>query len=152
MSRIEQITAVAIDWFGTVTREIGAAIEDRAQKLASAPPVLAAIGAMGHSLLDAVAGSERERIKERLVEQLKSVCWTKGKAWEGVAGKFTSKGSFSVGGTKETAYAIYSALSDPKDPAYSRIRGGEPAAPVPGSDEQSPVNTQAQPESTVLAG
>ena len=54
--------------------------------------------------------------------------WDKGQHWEGIAGKFTPKGEFSMGGPKETAYAIYAALSDPQSPAYNRIRSGQPTA------------------------
>jgi DNA sulfur modification protein DndB len=39
--------------------------------------------------------------------------WEKGKPWEGTAGKYTPRGTFAVGGSKETAYAIYVALTDP---------------------------------------
>jgi DNA sulfur modification protein DndB len=128
LSRISGITTTAVEWLDEVTNLIGVAIEDRAHKLAAAPPVLAAIGAMGHSLLEVRTDQERARTRERLLEQLRSVQWTKGAPWEGVAGKFTPKGNFSVGGTKETAYAVYSALSDSNDPAYMRIRTGENSA------------------------
>jgi DNA sulfur modification protein DndB len=123
--RVQRITETAIDWFDAVTKLIGAAIEDRTHKLASAPPVLAAIGAMGHALLEARTDHDKSRTQDRLLEQLKTVHWAKGSAWEGVAGKFTPRGRFSVGGTKETAYAVYSALSDRNDPAYARIRAPE---------------------------
>lgn len=120
--RLPAITSTAIEWLDGVTGLIGAAMEDRAHKLASAPPVLAAIGAMGHPLLEARTDQERAHVCERLLRQLKNVQWTKGPMWEGVAGKYTPKGKFSVGGTKETAYAVYSALSDPNDPAYAKVR------------------------------
>ena len=38
------------------------------------------------------------------------------------ASKFTPKGAFSVGGSKETAYAVYEALHDTTSPGYGRIR------------------------------
>jgi hypothetical protein len=53
----------------------------------------------------------------------------KGKLWEGIAGKYTPRGNFAVGGSKETAYAIYAALTDLTSEGYRRIRrGGEAAA------------------------
>ena len=59
---------------------------------------------------------------EKRAAALKLVNWERDKVWEGIAGKFTPKGVFSVGGAKETGYAIYSALADPSDPGYARIR------------------------------
>jgi DNA sulfur modification protein DndB len=123
--KLPAITATATEWLDGVTNLIGAAMEDRAHKLAAAPPVLAAIGAMGHTLL-ARTDHERAQLREDLLRQLKPVQWTKGATWEGVAGKFTPKGKFSVGGTKETAYAVYSALSDSADPAYVKVRTPQP--------------------------
>ena len=46
----------------------------------------------------------------------------KGKTWEGIAGKFSPRGRFSVGGSKETAYAVYAALADRSSDGYDRVR------------------------------
>jgi DNA sulfur modification protein DndB len=56
------------------------------------------------------------------------VNWEKGKHWEGIAGKFTPKGDFAVGGPKETAYAIYSALRESGAPAFTRVRAVDAVA------------------------
>jgi isocitrate lyase len=50
------------------------------------------------------------------------VKWDRSKRWEGIAGKYTAKGVFTVGGAKETAYAVYSALTDSNDNAFKLIR------------------------------
>jgi DGQHR domain-containing protein len=123
-SRIPRIREVALEWFTAVSELLGPAIEDREAKVAGAPPILAAIGAMGHVLVGIDNPVERRRRVQELVEKLKLVNWLKGKAWEGIAGKFTPKGTFSVGGTKETVYAIYAALDDVTSPGYQRIRSG----------------------------
>jgi DNA sulfur modification protein DndB len=56
------------------------------------------------------------------------VRWEKNKAWEGIAGKFTPKGRFSVGGTKETAYAVYAVLRDHTGAGYEHVRVKQLAA------------------------
>lgn len=115
------------EWFQAVTEAIGPAMEDRENKLASAPSVLAAIGAMGHELLHTHDPNERAVIRAELIERLRQVDWRRGKHWEGIAGKFTPKGAFSIGGSKETAYAIYGALTDDTSIAFAQVR---PALPV----------------------
>lgn len=117
---IPRIAANAKDWFKAVTEVIGPEMEDRENKLAVAPSILAAIGAMGHSLLN-LEGAERAEKKHELLESLRRVDWRRSKAWEGIAGKFTPKGAFAVGGSKETAYAVYDALMSQGSSAYKRV-------------------------------
>lgn len=118
----------ATEWFEAVTEAIGPAMEDRENKLASAPSVLAAIGAAGHELLHADDPHQRAKMRDELIERLREVDWRRGKQWEGIAGKFTPKGAFSIGGSKETAYAIYGALTDDTSPAYAQVRPSLAAA------------------------
>jgi len=97
-------------------------MEDRENKLASAPTVLAGIGAMGHDLVNLDEPLIRETKTAALVRKLRAVDWRRGKHWEGIAGKFTPKGAFSVGGSKETAYAVYEALNDETSQGYVSVR------------------------------
>lgn len=127
-SRIPTIMEIAVEWLGAVTNVMGTAIEDREHTIAGAPGVLAAIGAMGHSLLSCTDSNERATELNHLLSQLRTVNWTRGKAWEGIAGKFTPKGNFSTGGPKETAGAIYYALTDPNNEGYNRVRSQPEAA------------------------
>ncbi|MEQ8815624.1 MAG: DNA sulfur modification protein DndB [Thalassobaculum sp.] len=120
--RLPLVTQAAIEWFKLVTDQIGAAMEDRENKIASAPSVLAAIGAIGHPLAETEDSAERSQRATELVAMLRDVDWRRGKHWEGIAGKFTPRGAFSVGGTKETGYAVFDALSDTGSPAYRQIR------------------------------
>lgn len=120
--RQEPVLETAVEWFQAVTEAIGPALEDRESKLASAPSVLAAIGAVGHELLNINDAELRAAKKAALIQKLLQVDWHRGKHWEGIAGKFTPKGTFSIGGSKETAYAIFEALSDEAADAYQRIR------------------------------
>lgn len=116
------IQAAAIDWFTAVTEAIGPAFEDRDSKLASAPAVLAAIGAVGSSLVRCGDDSVRRAEARKLAATLKPVDWSRSDIWAGIAGKLSPKGVLSVGGAKENAYAVYSALADDVQPSYRKVR------------------------------
>ena len=122
IDQVERALRAAIGWFTAVTDAIGPAMEDRENKLASAPAVLAAIGAMGHELVNIDEPETLGAKTGSLIRKLRAVDWRRGKHWEGIAGKFTPKGTFSVGGSKETAYAVYEALNDETSPGYVSIR------------------------------
>jgi DNA sulfur modification protein DndB len=128
LSRVAEIEAVAVEWFRALAEQIGPAIEDRERRIASAPAVFAALGALGHSLVDIEDADDRRAEMNRLLDLLREVNWEKGKHWEGIAGKFTPKGDFAVGGPKETAYAIYSALRESGAPAFTRVRAVDAVA------------------------
>jgi DNA sulfur modification protein DndB len=120
--KVNHVQTVAIEWFSAVAEKIGPAIEDRPRTVASAPAVMAAIGALGHVLVEISDPLARQRRTADLAERLAPVNWEKGQHWEGIAGKFTPKGNFSLGGPKETAYAIYAAISDGTTEAYLKVR------------------------------
>jgi hypothetical protein len=50
--RTKAVLEVGVEWFRAVTEAIGPAMEDRLNKLASAPTVLPAIGAMGQEFVN----------------------------------------------------------------------------------------------------
>jgi DGQHR domain-containing protein len=120
--QVDRALRTAVEWFTAVTDAIGPAMEDRENKLASAPAVLAAIGAMGHELVNIDEPTMREAKTAALIRKLRTVDWRRSKHWEGIVGKFTPKGKFSVGGSKETAYAVYEALNDETSPGYVSVR------------------------------
>ncbi len=120
--RAAAMESIAVEWFTAATQVLGSMIEDRENNVTSAPAVLAAIGAMGHPLVD-IADEQERRVREELqLEKLRSVVWTKGPAWDGIAGKISLKGTFSAGGSKENAYAVYGALNDPLSDGYKTVR------------------------------
>ena len=119
---VQRVLPAVIEWFKAVVDAIGPAMEDRESKLASAPTVLAAIGAMGHELVNIDDPTLRDAKTTALIRKLRAVDWRRGRHWEGIAGKFTPKGTFSVGGSKETAYAVYEALNDETSGGYVSIR------------------------------
>jgi DGQHR domain-containing protein len=122
-AEVPTVEAAAIDWFAAVTEAIGPALEDRETKLASAPAVLAAIGAVGARLVKIADSSVRRAEAKKLAATLQQVDWSRSQAWSGIAGKMSAKGVLSVGGAKENAYAVYSALADAGQPSYKLVRG-----------------------------
>lgn len=119
---LPKIEKAAVEWFTAVTDVIGPALEDRENKLAGAPAVFAAIGALGSALHQITDDDTRRANAKALALELKRVDWTRSAKWAGIAGKISPKGVLSVGGAKETAYAVYSALADEMSPAYNTIR------------------------------
>lgn len=119
---IPQLEAAAIDWFAAVADSIGPAIEDRSTNLASTPAVLAAIGAVGYPLISMSDEAGRRAHASKLASALREVDWSRNVKWAGIAGKINPKGIVSVGGAKENAYAVYSALAVPGQPSFNLVR------------------------------
>jgi DGQHR domain-containing protein len=127
---LPSVRAAAVDWFTALSEAIGPFMIDRENNVASSPAVLTALGAVGNQAL-LISDPEARRAKCRqLADDLKTINWMRGKAWEGIAGKFTPKGKFSLGGPKETAHAIFAALTNPASEGYARVRGLPSPAPV----------------------
>ena len=120
---VNAVQEAAMVWFRCITNpnHLGPAIEDRENKVAGAPPILAALGAMGHQLVG-ISHEDRELRMKELMRSLLTVNWEKGAHWSGITGKMNAVARFSVGGTKEFGYPAYSALSDSTDPRYHAIR------------------------------
>lgn len=133
IDQVPAISKAAIEWFSALAEVVGPAMENRGESLAAASSAMAALGAVGHPLVETAEDGERAQLCKKLAQRLKGVRWEKGKPWEGIAGKFTMKGKFSTSGAKDAAYGIYSALTDENSPGYNRVRGNEeriqPGAP-----------------------
>jgi DNA-sulfur modification-associated len=127
---LNDLKQVATSWVGAYMNTFEREIADRETYLAGAGPVLAAVGAMGQTLLLS-APDQRPATQERLLDSLRQVDWKKGDHWIGIAGAPTSTGVFSVKGTKEVAYAVFNALTDPDNGSYARIRPGTGPFPSP---------------------
>lgn len=121
-SKLPAIEAAAIDWFSAIAAEFGHILENRQQCLMSSPSVMAALGAIGQVLVEIPDPQERKQKARELLKSLKKVNWSRDRTWENIAGKFTPKGTFSIGGTKETAYAVFSALTDENAKSYNQVR------------------------------
>lgn len=123
-TELADLKSVAISWVGAYLNTFEKEIADRETFLASTGPVLAAVGAMGEVLLR-LPEYERAGVQAQLLDSLREVNWTKGDHWLGIAGNFTPAGVFSVKGTKEVAYAVFNALTDPENGSYARVRSSE---------------------------
>jgi hypothetical protein len=119
---LARLSDVSRDWLNAFFNTFAAQIQDRDRYVTAAAPVLAAVGAIGHKLYEADP-QERPTLQAELHADLERVDWTKGERWAGILGKFTDRGTFSIGGTKETADAVYNVLTDPTNPGWHRIRG-----------------------------
>ncbi len=118
---LDELEETARNWLEKYLSHYAAEVIDREHSLAGSAPVLASIGAMGNLILKAEA-YDRERVMRDLLASLQHVNWSKGDHWSGIAGKFTARGTFSVGGTKEVSYAVFNVLTDQENPGYRRIR------------------------------
>jgi len=106
----------------------------RDEVVVSSPSILAGIGVLAHQAIpqpprrDGVPSMTIEEILERL----DTVMWdreyvkpdgSKGSPWNGIAGKFTPAGRFSIGGPKEVGHAVAKALKETTSPEGAQIRG-----------------------------
>lgn len=121
-TKLPVMERVAKEWFARLTSEFGSLLEHREKFLVSAPAVMAALGAVGHPLVAIEDDAARRAKANELISMLKPVDWQRGERWAGIAGKLSTRGQLSVGGAKETAYAVYSALSDPSQESYREVR------------------------------
>jgi DGQHR domain-containing protein len=119
---VTRIRARAIEWFSLVTSELAHAFEPRDNRMAAAPAVLAAIGALGHVASEEDDAGRRELEMERQLRKLSTVHWERAQHWDGIGGKTNPKGILSVGGSKEYGYAIFEALNDPTSLGGKKIR------------------------------
>ena len=118
--KLPMIEDAAVDWFSAVAEAIGPAIENRANTVAGSNPVMAAIGAMGHSLTQFGDPTQRQAEAFRLASNLQRIHWARDDTWNGIAGK-SGKNGLTIAGTKEAAYHVYAALTDGTTEAYRRV-------------------------------
>jgi DNA sulfur modification protein DndB len=108
--------------------------ERRPEVLVCAPSILAGIGVLAHRTLPSPPRRKETSSLtiEEVVERLDGVRWERQlededgnpvSPWDGIAGKFTLGGRFSVGGPKEVGYAVAKALQEPDSPEGRQIRG-----------------------------
>jgi DNA sulfur modification protein DndB len=135
---LDDVAEVAVAWFSLVFETFRVEASDREVYLFTSSPVLSAIGAMGNLVVNAPR-HQRDELQKRLLESLQDVDWRKGERWQGIAGRFSAKGVFTVSGTKEVGYGVFNVLADPHNPNYTTVRdaghgSSQPSAP---SMEQS---------------
>lgn len=119
---LARVRDASVIWLNAYFQAFGEQVRDRENSIAGAPPILAAVAAMGQAVFQA-SPEDRAGEAARLIETLRSVDWSKGQHWVGIAGAVKARG-FSVNSTKEAAYAIFNVLTDPANAGYTRIRPG----------------------------
>ena len=102
----EKVQHAAVSWFGALADAFRAEFQDRSKSIIAAPAVMSALGALGNDLVD-LSPAQRQQRQLELIAELRHIDWAPGQHWAGIAGKLTASGKFTVGGAKETAYAIY---------------------------------------------
>ncbi|MEU9252398.1 DNA sulfur modification protein DndB [Streptomyces sp. NPDC048270] len=125
---LADLESAARDWLSAYSEAFAEEIADREQCVAAMGSVLAAVGAMGRGILEASAEDRADRLEE-LLDSLRKVDWRKGDHWLGTVLTKTPQGKYTINGPKQSAYAVFGALSDPESPAYAVVRG-EPASPA----------------------
>jgi DNA sulfur modification protein DndB len=123
---LDRVRDAAGIWLNAFFQAYGEEVRDRARFITGAPPILAAVGAMGQRVFQA-APEDRESVAASLVQSLRDVDWEKGERWVGIAGAIKARG-FSVNSTKECAYAVFNVLTDPANAGHARVRVGTVAA------------------------
>lgn len=121
-SKLPAVERAAKEWFARLASEFGPMRENREKFLVSAPAVKAALGAVGHPLVVIEDDEARRRKADEFIAMLRPVDWQRSERWTGIAGKMTPRGQLSVGGAKETAYAIHGALVGPNQDAHRKVR------------------------------
>jgi len=120
--RIPNIQEAATEFYASLAKKFGPVMEDRVNTVISTPAVLAALGALGHQIIN-VNGEERKNQTQQILESLNGIDWSRGKHWEGVCGKVRASGMFSTaGGVKDSAGTTYRALVDQTNEYYDKVR------------------------------
>jgi DGQHR domain-containing protein len=120
--------------------------KQRSQTVVSAPSILAAIGVVAHHSMPSPPrdASVESWSVEEVLRHLEGVTWQRGLdtnpltgtkevdpetgearqwfPWDGIAGKVTPRGRFSIGGPKEVGYTVAAALEDIDSEPGRRVR------------------------------
>ncbi|MDH6120084.1 DNA sulfur modification protein DndB [Kitasatospora sp. GAS204B] len=120
----EEVAGKAISEALTVIfSRFGDAFATRLRTVIAAPAVFAALGAVAHRSMPWSDGPRRSL--DELLELLSDVKWSRdARYWEGIIGKETARGTFSLaGGVKDSGSRTATALEDESSERYGRIRG-----------------------------
>lgn len=114
----KDVQDAAMQWVDCITTTLRYQLADKDTVLRSSA-VFSALGAYGH---DRFHPKKNDPLK--FTEQdLKAINWNNGDHWDGIAGSISAKtGKLSLGGSKEVAHRIFTALNDENSPTYSQIR------------------------------
>jgi DNA sulfur modification protein DndB len=123
--RVPTLEKAAVEYFDALTKQVGPSMEQRYETVAASPAVMAALGALGHTVASIEDSTQRQAEAHRVLHTLDGVDWKRGSRWDGVAGKIRPDGAFSTaGGAKDSGHTCYAALADTTSPHYQTIRSG----------------------------
>jgi len=117
----EEYKVACVAWWKAFTERFESSLENREHTVMSAPAMLAAIGAVGHRLLNMPPAARIAETKT-VLDSMSTIRWERSEQWYGVIGKQSKSGGLAIAGSKEIAYSTYAALSDPSSPLYAQIR------------------------------
>jgi DNA sulfur modification protein DndB len=119
---IPKVHRIAMSFLEALHDRFPTAMEDRKTKLLLNPTIFCSLGALV-TLLVQEQDPETSRLGlERTIRSLEQVNWDKSSAWVRVAGRYNKKGQVTMGGAKQSIYAVLAALSDPISESYTAIR------------------------------
>ncbi|HEX4806823.1 MAG TPA: DNA sulfur modification protein DndB, partial [Conexibacter sp.] len=132
----ERIEAAVVDVWTAILELLEEDLEParRPSVVVSAPSILAGIGVLAHQALpQPPRRAEVHTLSvDEVVERLATVMWEReyvgaggapASPWDGIAGKFTPAGRFSIGGPKEVGHAVAKSLKDIASPEGRQVRG-----------------------------
>lgn len=133
---LERVEAAVVEVWSAILEELEDELdpERRPDVVVAAPAILAGLGVLAHHAVPAPPRREGTPAMsvDEILELLEGVVWdrqftaedgTVSSVWDGIAGKFTPAGRFSIGGPKEVGYAVAKALKDPDSAEGRQIRG-----------------------------
>lgn len=132
-SNLAVLEPAAMEYYTKVGEVLGPVIDKHDETVITSPPVMAAVGALGHIASEMADPEARRQEIEHEIELLKPVDWKKSDRWANIAGEMrperTTKtgkkkpGVFStVGGSKDKGRTVFEALSDPTSELFVRVR------------------------------
>jgi hypothetical protein len=126
--RLPVIQEAAMEFYSSLVERFGPILEDRLNTVIATPAVLAALGAIGHQIIN-LRGEDRNARILQILAGLDGVDWCREGHWEGVCGKLRASGVFSTaGGVKDSAGTTYRALIDQSNDYFNKIRNAKIAA------------------------
>ena len=127
--RVPNLEKAALEVFDALSKQVGPPMEQGNETVAASPAVMAALGAVGHTVASIEDLPQRQTEIRRVLHTLDGVNWTRGSRWDGIAGKIRPDGVFSTaGGTKDSGHTCYAALADSTSTHYQTVRNGITAA------------------------
>jgi hypothetical protein len=128
--QLEALSASVVEVWVAVLEQLEPELARRSETVVAAPALLAGIGILAHHAVSSPPRKTDKWTIAEILERLADVNWSRlvrqgdrvSSPWDGIAGKFTPSGSFSIGGPKEVGHAVGDALENRGTAAGTQIR------------------------------